>query len=76
MPKNIRLNSTNYFVSKISNKQDLQQNGFNHSLGIDFKDFMNLYKKCTEKPYYFSFIDATLASDNSSRFRKDLVKGV
>ena len=37
---------------------------------------MNLYKKCTEKPYYFSFIDATLESDNSARFRKDLVKGV
>ena len=31
---------------------------------------MNLYKKCTEKPYHFLVIDATLASDNPSHFRK------
>ena len=35
-----------------------------HSLDIDFKDFMNLCKKCTAKPYPFLVIDATLASDN------------
>ena len=29
---------------------------------------MNLYKKCTAKPYSFLLIDTTLASDNSSRF--------
>ena len=26
---------------------------FNHSFDIDLKDFMNLYKKCTVKPYFF-----------------------
>ena len=41
--KNIRLNSTHYFVMKIPNKREL------HSLDIDFQDFMNLYKNCTEK---------------------------
>ena len=41
---------------------------------IDFKDFMNLYKKCTAKPYSFLVIDATLASDNPSRFRKNLLE--
>ena len=55
---------------KISRKKELQQVAFNHSSDIDFKDFMNLYKKCTAKPYSFLAIDATLASDNSSRFRK------
>ena len=55
---------------KISSKKELQQVAFNHSSDIDFKDFMNLYKKCTAKPYSFLVIDATLASDNSSRFRK------
>ena len=35
-----------------------------NSSDIDFKDFMNLYKKCTAKPYSFLVIDATLASDN------------
>ena len=33
---------------------------------------MDLYKKCTEKPYCFLVIDTTLASDNLLRFRKNL----
>ena len=68
--KVIRLNSTHYFIIKIPNKRELKQIGFNHSSDIDFKDFMNLYKKCTAKPYSFLAIDATLASDNPSRFRR------
>ena len=35
---------------------------------------MNLCKKCTVKPYSFLVIDATLASDNSSCFRKNLLE--
>ena len=35
---------------------------------------MNLYKKCTTKPYYFLVNDATLASDNPLRFRKNLFR--
>ena len=35
---------------KIPNKPELQQTAFNHSSDIDFKDYMNLYKKCTAKP--------------------------
>ena len=38
---------------KISNKEELQQIAFNHSSDIDFRDFMNPYKKCTTKPYSF-----------------------
>ena len=33
---------------------------------------MNLYKKCSAKPYSYLVIDATLPSDNPSRFRKNL----
>ena len=55
---------------KIPNKREPQQIAFNHSSDIDFKDFMNFYKKCTAKPYCFVVIDATLTSDNSLRFRK------
>ena len=69
VPKNIRLNSTHYFVTKIPKKRELQQIALNHLSGIDFKDFTNLYKKCTAKPYSFLVIDTTLKSDNSSRFR-------
>ena len=51
---------------KIPNKKELQQILFNHSLDIDFQDFINLRKNCTAKPYSFLVIDTTLASDNSS----------
>ena len=72
VPKNIRLNSTHYFAMKIPNKRELQQIASNHSLDIDPQDFMNLYEKCTAKPYTFLVIDTTLASDNSLHFRKNL----
>ena len=35
---------------------------------------MNLYKKATTEPYSFLVIDTTRPSDNSSRFRKNLLK--
>ena len=41
------------FIMKIPNKQELQQIGFNHSSDIEFKDFMNFYKKRTAQPYFF-----------------------
>ena len=59
---------------KIPKKRELQQTAFNHLSDIDFKDFMNLYKKCTAKPYSFLVIDASLASDNLSHFRKNLLE--
>ena len=59
---------------KIPNKQEFQQISFNHWPDIDFKDFMNLYEKCTIKPYSFLVIDSTLESDNSSRFRENLLQ--
>ena len=74
--KSIRLNSTHYFIIKIPNKRELQQIVYNHSSNIDFKDFMNLYKKCTTKPYSLLVNDATLASDNPSRFRKNLLERI
>ena len=37
---------------------------------------MNLYKKCTAKPYSFLNIDAALASDNPLRFRKNLLERI
>ena len=73
VPKNIRLNSTYYFIMNIPNKPELQQIAFNRSSNIDFKDFMNLYKKCTAKPCSFLIITATLASDNCL-FQKELFR--
>ena len=72
VPKDVRLNSTHFFIMKIPNKRQLQQIALNHSSDIDFKDFMNIYKKCTKEPYSFLVNDTTLPSDNPLRFRKNL----
>ena len=72
VPKDVRLNSTHFFITKIPNKRELQQIALNHSSDIDFKDFMKIYEKCTGKPYSFFVIDTTLSSDNPLRFRKNL----
>ena len=37
---------------------------------------MSLYQKCTAKQYSFFVIDTTLASDNFSRFRKNLLERI
>ena len=76
VPKNIRLNSTHYFVMKIPNKRELQQIAFNHSSDIDFQDFMNLYKRSTVEPYSVLVMDTTLSSDNSLHFRKNLLETI
>ena len=61
---------------KISSKQELQKIAFNYSLDINFRHFMNLYKKCTAKPSFSLVIDATRALDNPSRFRKNLLERI
>ena len=61
---------------KIPNKRELQQITFNHSSDIDFENFMNLYKRCTAKPYSFLVIDSTLATDNRLGFRKNFLERI
>ena len=53
VPKKVRLNSTHYLIMKIHNKRELQRIAINHSTDIDYKDFMNIYRKCTSEPYSF-----------------------
>ena len=59
---------------KIPNKRELQQIALNHSSDIDFKDFINIYKKYTAKLYSFLVAGTTLPSHNPLRFRKNLLK--
>ena len=73
VPKDVRLNSTDFFIMKIPNKRELPQIALNHSSDIDFKDFMKMFKKWTAEPYSFLVIDTTLPSDNPLRFRKNLL---
>ena len=72
VPKDVRLNSTHFFIMK-SSKRELQQIALNHSSVIDFKDFMKIFKKYTAEPYSFLVNDTTLPSDNLLRFRKNLL---
>ena len=72
--KDVKLNSTHFFIMKITNKKEIQQNALNHSSDIDFKDFMKIYKKYTKEPYSFLVNDTTLPSDDPLRFRKNLLR--
>ena len=72
VPKDVRLNSTHFFIVKIPNKRELQQIALNHSSGIRSKDFIKNHNQFTVELYSFLVNDATLASDNPLRFRKNL----
>ena len=69
--KDVRLNSTHFFIMKIP-KRELQQIAINHLSDINSTDFVKIYKKCTAEPYSFLVNNTTLASDNPLRFRKNL----
>ena len=57
---------------KIHNKRELQKIITNHSTDISYKDFMEIYRNCTNDPCSFLAIDTTLPADNPMRFRKNL----
>ena len=73
VPKDVRLNSTYFFIMKIPNKRELQQIALNHSSDMNIKDFMNIYKRYTTEPYSLLVNDTTLPSDDPLRFRKNLL---
>ena len=70
--KDVRPNTTHFFIKKLLNKRELQQIAINHSSDISTKDFTNIYRECTAEPYSFLVNDTTLASNNPLRFRKNL----
>ena len=72
VPKDVRINTTHFFIMKIPNKRELEQIAINHSSDINTKDFIKIYKKFTDEPYSFLVNDTTLPSDNPLRFRKNL----
>ena len=53
VPKDVRLNSTHFFIMKLPNKRELQQIALNHSSDISSKDFIKIHKKYTVEPYSF-----------------------
>ena len=57
---------------KINNKRELQNIAINHSAGIDYEDFIKIYRECTNESFNFMTIDTTLPTSNSLRFNKNL----
>ena len=47
VPKEVGLNSKHYLIIKIPKKRELKHITTNHSADINHKDFMNIYRKCT-----------------------------
>ena len=70
VPKDVRLNTSHFFIEKIPNKREIQQTAINQSSDINTKDFVNIYRKCNAEPYSVLVNDTTLASNNPLRFRK------
>ena len=67
MPKDVRLNSTHYLVTKINNRKELQNIAINHSADINYKYFMKIYRECSKKPYSLLTIDTTLPASDPSK---------
>ena len=44
VPKDVRLNTTHFFITKILSKRELQQIAINHSSDIRTEDFVKIYK--------------------------------
>ena len=74
VPKDVRLNTTHFFIAKITNRREIQEIAWNHSSDIKTEYFTNNYRECAVEPYSFLVNDTTLASDNPWRFRKLFLK--
>ena len=70
--KDVRLNTSHFFIAKTPNKRELQQIAINHSSDVNTKDFANIYRKYTDELYSFLVIDTMLSLNNLLRFRKNL----
>ena len=59
VPKDVRLNCTHYIIFKSNNKRKLQNIAINHSVDIDYKDFIKIYRNCTKEPFNVLPTDTT-----------------
>ena len=53
VPKDVRLNSTHYLITKINSKRELQNIAIIHSADIDYKDFVKICRQCTKNRIVF-----------------------
>ena len=75
VPKEVRLNTTHFFIMKIPSKRELQETVLNHSSDVDFKNFIKISKVYC-RTIFFLVNDTTLPSDNLLRFRKNLLEEI
>ena len=71
VPKDVRLNCTHYIIFKLNNKRELQLLliTINHSVDIDYKDFVKMSRDFTKEPCNVLTIDTTQPVDK--RFKKN-----
>ena len=53
VPKDVRLNSTHYCITKIPNARELQQIALNQSSDFNSKDFIKIYKNVLQNYILF-----------------------
>ena len=70
IPKDVRLNTSHFFITKIPNKRELQQIALNRLSDISSKDLITFHKKYTSESYSFLVNDNMLASDNLQDLEK------
>ena len=74
VPKDVRLNSTHFFIMKISNKRELQQTALNHSSDIDLTlKILCKFIKNTLKNHTLFWLMMQLYHQMIRRFRKNLL---
>ena len=71
VPKDFRWNSTYYLIMKIQNKRELQNIDTNHS--ADIIKILWEFTENVQVNLIFFTIDTALSSDNSLRFRKNIL---
>ena len=70
VPKDVRPNTSHFFIAKIPNKRELQHITIDHSSDISTKDFTNIYRECTAELYSFLVNDTMLASNDPKVHKK------
>ena len=74
VPKDVRLNSSHFFIMKIPNKRELKEIALKHLSDIYFQYLIRVYTKSTAESYSFLVNDTTFPSENLLRFRKNILK--
>ena len=53
VPKDVRLISTHYLITRINNRKELQNVTINHFADIDYKYFIKIYRECKKNHLTF-----------------------